>query len=863
MKNMHKTPGSRPGMSARIGIAIVAIASMIAAMPLDSYAAAKSARLLCGGYTGKTALTDFQALVKLSATNDYGFDYADCDAADGSDIWFTDAAGNVIPHEVDSWSANGDSFVWVKIPSVVPSTDASFPTAITMHWGDSAGKQTTEDGVWTGFAGVWHMNASGTTTEKDASGNGLDAVPSTKSSGGGDTSKMVTTAGVVGKGRVNVDKTALVASSYTDKLTSKQTFTASGWFHFTGTFNSSKYPVLVAGEPSNWYACVRTSPTLIQALRTSQETQDSKTNQDIPVDNFQNNYVYFTFVIDGTSAKVYSNGSSKREWKAAGVRDQSDDFNIGNRSRNWTSAEDYGSNTSWLGNYDEVRLYDGAQTPDRIAADYATMSEPTTFLTGDNSIVAAEWSGAAGTGDISDSGNWKCYDALGNLKTGVVPTEATDVTIKGDGVKMQVASGTTLTAKSVTVTNCTLGADCDWTGLGALVCTDGAAIDLNGHDLKVVGLGGAAMFTNSVDATTADLDVTFNTATDNAATAIGGNLRFVKRGSGAFTSSKAQTYTGGTVVAAGQMKQTAGTDVADAYDATWTIFGTGEITVDSGATYTTQSKKAYRNHIVLNGGTLENNNAVSRNITNIIARVTANSTITQTQNIIFGDGSDGVKCDMGGHTLTVKIAEGAYFQLQQNFTDTYGKITLSGTASNKSGYLQTTDTGFTVNATNIDFEVGCRLNPKVNDKLKVRNYKQTGSFGTGYGSAATDKWIEVYGTFIPQTQYFTGCVMQDGSSIDLSAKSAPWYILSSLTPNSTSTGATQKWVSFADGATVTLLLGSRQIDKTTRIVAWGDLTRPDNFATLKFNGVLKGNTVPLAKRQDGLYLSQALIIIIR
>ena len=839
--------------------AVVSAAAIAASaiLPLQSFAEAKSARLLCNGYTGTGTLTDFQALVKLSPENDYGFSYADCAANDGSDIWFTDAAGNVIPHEVDSWAANGDSFVWVKIPSVVPSTDASFPTEITMHWGDSAGKQTTEAGVWTGFAGVWHMNASGATTETDASGNGLDAVPSTKSSGGGTLANMATTTGVVGTGRVNVDKTALVAGSYTNKLTSCKTFTASGWFSFTGTIGTT-YRALVSGDPNNWYTAVyNNSYAQLDSVRTANESTYA---QNISVDNFQNNYVYFTFVFDGTNAKIYSNGVSKKDWTTTGVKNMDDDFAIGNRSKGWTSGtEDY--NRSWLGNYDEVRLYDGVQSADRIAADYATMSEPTTFLTGDNSIVAAEWSGAAGTGDISDSGNWKCYDASGNLKSGVVPTEATDVTIKGDGVKMQVASGTTLTAKSVTVTNCTLGADCDWTGLGALVCAAETTIDLNGCDLKVVGLGGAAMFTNSVDVAKADLDVTFNTATDNAATAIGGNLRFVKRGSGAFTSSKAQTYTGGTVVSAGQMKQAAGTAAIDAYDAAWTIFGTGEITVDSGATYTTQSKKAYRNHIVLNGGTLENSNAVSRNITNIIARVTANSTITQTQNIIFGDGSDSVKCDMGGHTLTVKIAEGAYFQLQQNFTDTYGKIVLSGTASDASGYLQTTDTGFTVNATNIDFEVGCRLNPKTNDKLKVRNYKQTGSFGTGYGSAATDKWIEVYGTFIPQTQYFTGCVMQDGSSIDLSAKSAPWDILSSLTPNA-STGATKKWVSFADGATVTLLLGSRQIDKTTRIVAWGNLTRPDNFATLKFNGVLKGNTVPLAKRQDGLYLAQGFMIII-
>ena len=29
------------------------------------------------------------------------------------------ASGNVIPHEVDTWAHNGESFVWVRMPSVV------------------------------------------------------------------------------------------------------------------------------------------------------------------------------------------------------------------------------------------------------------------------------------------------------------------------------------------------------------------------------------------------------------------------------------------------------------------------------------------------------------------------------------------------------------------------------------------------------------------------------------------------------------------------------------------------------------------------------------------------------------------------
>lgn len=843
----------------KVGFAVPLFVIAASMMHFDSQAAAMSARLLVSGYTGTTALENFQALVKLSSANNYGFDYADCEANDGSDLWFTDSSGNVIPHEVDSWTANGDSYIWVKIPEVLPSTDENYPTFITMHWGDSTAKETTSDGVWTGFAGVWHMNASGATTETDASGNGLDAVPSTKSSGGGTLANMATTTGVVGTGRVNVDKTALVAGSYTNKLTSYKTFTASGWFSFTGTIGTT-YRALVSGDPNNWYTAVHNNNyAQLNSVRTANESTYA---QNISVDNFQNNYVYFTFVFDGTNAKIYSNGVSKKDWTTTGVKNMDDDFAIGNRSKGWTSGtEDY--DRSWLGNYDEVRLYDGVQSADRIAADYATMAAPTDFLTGAQ-VATAKWTGGANDGDITNPGNWTCYDSAGNLLAGCLPMGITAVTVSGNGVKMNVPSGTTLSAASVIVTNCTLGADCDWTGLGALVCTSETVIDLNGYSLAVAGLGGAAMFTNSVDATTATLDVTFSSDATNTSTAIGGNLEFVKRGSGAFTSEKAQTYTGGTTVAAGTLKQKAGTAVSDAYDATLTLFGTGEITVNSNATYVTQNKAAYRNLIVLNGGTLSSTNANSRNITNIVARVTADSAIYQTQNIWFGDGTDDVKCDMGGHTLRVTIGSSSYFQLHCNFTDTYGKFILSGTGSTAAtaGYLQTTDTGFDVNATNIDFEVACQINPKANDKLKVRNYKQTGSIATGYGDSGTEGWLEVYGTFIPQTQYFTTCVMQDGSSIDLASEPSSWTGASSLHPNTSA--VTAKKVTYANNANVTLLLGTRSIAEEEKVATWNDATRPSNWTTLSFKGRFSaGSEIALVARTDGIYRASGLIIIFR
>ena len=88
--------------------------------------------------------------------------------------------------------------------------------------------------------------------------------------------------------------------------------------------------------------------------------------------------------------------------------------------------------------------------------------------------------------------------------------------------------------------------DTVWTG-STSPFVSGTVVDLNGHDLTIAGFGEAAMFTNSVAGAVSCLRAVFDSDVTNSATAIGGNLVFVKDGTGTYTSSKVQTYTGGTV----------------------------------------------------------------------------------------------------------------------------------------------------------------------------------------------------------------------------------------------------------------------------------------------------------------------------
>ena len=234
----------------RVRIAALATAALCVAMaPSSSFAEAKSATLSATGYSGTETLTGFPALVKLSATDDaYGFSYSDC-VNGKDDLWFEDADGNLIPHDVDTWNETGDSYVWVRIPSL------SNGTKIVMHWGATrtAAQTCTTSDTWAGYVGVWHMNETGTTAEPDATANGLDATPLT--SGSADTS-LNTATGTVGAGRAipSDGKYFSVGSSsnpYHSTLTTKANFSVSGWCKMSSIPNNNGYQRIFCGMSSS------------------------------------------------------------------------------------------------------------------------------------------------------------------------------------------------------------------------------------------------------------------------------------------------------------------------------------------------------------------------------------------------------------------------------------------------------------------------------------------------------------------------------------------------------------------------------------------------------------------------------------
>lgn len=118
------------------------------------------------GYTNGVALTDFPVLVRLSA-NLPGFSYSQfVSPSTGADLRFTTTNGRVLPFQIDQWNPNGESEIWVQVPSLASTNDG-----ITAYWGNPADSAmlpcNTNGGVWTTLSGsnnfllVYHLSQSG------------------------------------------------------------------------------------------------------------------------------------------------------------------------------------------------------------------------------------------------------------------------------------------------------------------------------------------------------------------------------------------------------------------------------------------------------------------------------------------------------------------------------------------------------------------------------------------------------------------------------------------------------------------------------------------------------------------------------
>ena len=432
----------------------LACAATMLMFPCVTLSAAKQMTLVCSGYSGSTVLTGFQTLVRLPDGVE-NFSYGDYAPADGSDIWFEDSNGNLIPHELDVWNASGSSYVWVRIPSLVDSS-----TSIVMHWGAvrTAEQTCTASDTWDGFVCVWHMNEAEGDGEQDSTANGLDASLLSRTGG---SAKLGSVDGKIGAGRESAQSAHLQVGSaskpyYADgRLTDVSKFTVCGWWSRTEAGNS--YPRFVSScgnqtgyDMHGWELYVNGSA---MRMRSGDGSANAEYTSGVSL-SAPSGWVYLTAVWDGTSAQLYTNG----------VSGGSSTLTKSNTSPKYFFTIGGGYFTSdrgLVGGSDEVRMYNGVQGSDRIAADFATMNSPTTFLVSRPDILTlAEGEvldlaggslavgGLAGAGTITNSADGVVATLRVVTESGVCTTNDS-VLIAGNILLRKDGEGTFCAAKSI------------------------------------------------------------------------------------------------------------------------------------------------------------------------------------------------------------------------------------------------------------------------------------------------------------------------------------------------------------------------------------------------------------------------------
>jgi hypothetical protein len=296
---------------------------------------------------GENSATDLPVLVRLSESIE-GFKYSDL-ASDGSDLAFGVNVGGVItvyPHEIDTWDPEGESLIWVKVPTVDKDT------AFAMYYGYGTTAPESKTAVWSGYKAVWHMNeADGNAL--DATGSGLHAVPTKHKDFSGDVLAInVGAPGKIGGARQNGSKNGSKGAWYAVPeyhLTAASKFSISGWVKMTAV-DANCYPRIFSSK-KKYNDSYGFEIELAKGSSTSLSARGASSNAAPATVPSLQDWVHLCFVYDDKTVDVYTNGVLATENGAVAAPNETYTLSIG--------ANNDGSEFSFYGLFDEVRLFDG------------------------------------------------------------------------------------------------------------------------------------------------------------------------------------------------------------------------------------------------------------------------------------------------------------------------------------------------------------------------------------------------------------------------------------------------------------------------------------------------------------------------
>lgn len=296
-----------------------------------------------------TAHTNIPVLVKLDATR---ISYADIQSA-GQDIRFTlSDHTTTLNYDIERWNSAGDSFIWVRLPSIAASSTA----VIYMYYKNSiASNGETPSTTWSGYSGVWNLDKSGA-NYPDSTGSGKTGVPQ---------GVVTDITGVIGNA-ISLNGSSALDVSYDLSQVIGRTSTFSAWLktNQVGSNTAWMAPGITGVEQSGggndiFFGWISGSGTIRVSTGNGAVTQSNFVVND-------NNWRYVTMSRDEASGAV--------RFYVNGVLNGSGSSETGHKSTPFSQfgvIGDTGGSPVYLnGSLDGIRLINSVQTDARIRAEY-------------------------------------------------------------------------------------------------------------------------------------------------------------------------------------------------------------------------------------------------------------------------------------------------------------------------------------------------------------------------------------------------------------------------------------------------------------------------------------------------------------
>ncbi len=476
----------------------------------------------------------------------------------------------------------------------------------------------------------------------------------------------------------------------------------------------------------------------------------------------------------------------------------------------YTISVDYGACTASV---------NGEKVADLGGGDFPAGSPMTLFVSHPGTYTFAE----------TAVNNWayyrlywfRVYDCAGNLKREFLPVldlEAGEDSPQKCGL-YETQTGTYFSTRKttpfvpgLTFTPVTLTEDADWRAMGA-AAVRGKAIDLNGHKLFVAGLNGPGSVTDSSTGAPGELHVDTAVAVTNVFVTLSGNLSLVKEGTGVFAARKTgQSYTGATIFAGGGLS-IPNTCAGEAE---------AEIRVCAGQRLDLEGNFDFTQKMfVLEGGSTLTSSATPPSaadkmmVSNICLVADAAFDIGSSTYGMIAGGYSPAALDLGGHTLRLATSGAGTFYFANTTAsagtiDQYGIVEFYNTPSSFVNATLVANGQLRVNANCAPVSLGDYVVNATAPDLQIDSYPGI---------------LHVFGTFRPNTDFFRGCELQDGATLDLSGRTG----IFSLRGAQTATNEVLKTVAFAPNATITVKVAGRTPALGEKLIAWAG-AKPEGVA---------------------------------